>query len=91
LPINLYVRSCPVKILSLHSVEPYKLVEKYGFLKTDGLLQLELSKIFHQSYVVSFLGAFVIGLLGNMYSRIFKGTAFTRSVMNQFRPCLLLA
>ncbi|PLW05201.1 hypothetical protein PCASD_25208 [Puccinia coronata f. sp. avenae] len=36
--------------------------------------------IFHQSYVVSFLGAFVIGLLGNMYSRIFKGTAFTSMV-----------
>ncbi|PLW04473.1 hypothetical protein PCANC_28410 [Puccinia coronata f. sp. avenae] len=36
--------------------------------------------IFDRSDVVSFLGAFVIGLLGNMYSRIFKGTAFTSMV-----------
>ncbi|POW01748.1 hypothetical protein PSHT_12386 [Puccinia striiformis] len=36
--------------------------------------------IFDRSDVVSFLGAFVIGLLGNMYSRLFKGTAFTSTV-----------
>ncbi|KNZ55474.1 uncharacterized protein VP01_2668g1 [Puccinia sorghi] len=36
--------------------------------------------IFDRSDVVSFLGAFVIGLLGNMYSRLFKGTAFTSMV-----------
>ncbi|KAA1096954.1 hypothetical protein PGT21_032365 [Puccinia graminis f. sp. tritici] len=36
--------------------------------------------IFDRSDVVSFLGAFVIGLLGNMYSRFFKGTAFTSMV-----------
>ncbi|CAH7682335.1 hypothetical protein BY996DRAFT_4591786 [Phakopsora pachyrhizi] len=33
--------------------------------------------IFNRSDVVSFLGAFIIGIMGNMYSRIFKGTAFT--------------
>jgi len=33
--------------------------------------------IFNRSDVVSAIGAFVIGLLGNIYSRIFSGTAFT--------------
>ncbi|EGG10445.1 uncharacterized protein MELLADRAFT_33673 [Melampsora larici-populina 98AG31] len=36
--------------------------------------------IFDRSDVVSFLGAFAIGLMGNMYSRVFKGTAFTSMV-----------
>lgn len=33
--------------------------------------------IFNRSDVVSFIGAFVIGVLGNLYSRVFRGTAFT--------------
>ncbi|GAA5977520.1 hypothetical protein JCM11641_000987 [Rhodosporidiobolus odoratus] len=33
--------------------------------------------IFERSDVVSFIGATVIGLLGNLYSRIFNGTSFT--------------
>ncbi|PWN93324.1 DUF1212-domain-containing protein [Acaromyces ingoldii] len=33
--------------------------------------------IFDRSDVVSAIGSFAIGLLGNLYSRIFKGTAFT--------------
>ena len=32
--------------------------------------------IFNRSDVVSAIGAFVVGLLGNIYSRIFGGTAF---------------
>ncbi|KNF03191.1 hypothetical protein PSTG_03778 [Puccinia striiformis f. sp. tritici PST-78] len=36
--------------------------------------------IFDRSDSVSFFGAFMIGLLGNMYSRLFKGTAFTSMV-----------
>lgn len=32
--------------------------------------------IFNHSDVVSFLGATVIGILGNLYSRLFKGTGF---------------
>lgn len=32
--------------------------------------------IFNHSDIVSFIGAFVIGILGNLYSRIFKGTGF---------------
>jgi uncharacterized membrane protein YjjB (DUF3815 family) len=32
--------------------------------------------IFNHSDVVSFLGSFVVGILGNMYSRVFKGTGF---------------
>ncbi|PWN48059.1 DUF1212-domain-containing protein [Violaceomyces palustris] len=33
--------------------------------------------VFNRSDVVSAIGSFVIGILGNMYSRIFRGTAFT--------------
>ncbi|KZW03811.1 DUF1212-domain-containing protein [Exidia glandulosa HHB12029] len=33
--------------------------------------------IFERSDVVSAIGAFVVGLLGNLYSRVFRGTAFT--------------
>lgn len=33
--------------------------------------------IFNRSDVVSAIGAFAVGLLGNIYSRIFGGTAFT--------------
>ncbi|GAA5887013.1 hypothetical protein JCM6882_009415 [Rhodosporidiobolus microsporus] len=33
--------------------------------------------IFDRSDVVSFIGATVIGLLGNLYSRVFNGTSFT--------------
>ncbi|GAA6003791.1 hypothetical protein JCM10207_003601 [Rhodosporidiobolus poonsookiae] len=33
--------------------------------------------IFERSDIVSFIGATVIGLLGNLYSRVFNGTAFT--------------
>ncbi|OCF43967.1 hypothetical protein I317_02237 [Kwoniella heveanensis CBS 569] len=36
--------------------------------------------IFDRSDVVSALGAFVIGILGNVYSRVFGGTAFTSMV-----------
>ena len=36
--------------------------------------------IFNRSDVVSCIGAFVVGLLGNMYSRVFRGTAFTAMV-----------
>ncbi|WVR06201.1 hypothetical protein IAU60_003231 [Kwoniella sp. DSM 27419] len=36
--------------------------------------------IFDRSDVVSALGAFVIGILGNIYSRVFGGTAFTSMV-----------
>lgn len=49
-------------------------------LKVQALILESVSQIFDRSDVVSFLGAFVIGLLGNLYSRIFKGTAFTRYV-----------
>ncbi|GAA6030523.1 hypothetical protein JCM8097_006187 [Rhodosporidiobolus ruineniae] len=33
--------------------------------------------IFERSDIVSFIGATVIGLLGNLYSRVFNGTSFT--------------
>ncbi|GAA5935400.1 uncharacterized protein JCM15063_001023 [Sporobolomyces koalae] len=33
--------------------------------------------IFERSDIVSFIGATVIGLLGNLYSRLFNGTSFT--------------
>ncbi len=33
--------------------------------------------IFNRSDIVSAIGAFVVGLLGNIYSRMFGGTAFT--------------
>jgi hypothetical protein len=33
--------------------------------------------IFNRSDVVSAIGAFAVGLLGNIYSRMFSGTAFT--------------
>jgi uncharacterized membrane protein YjjB (DUF3815 family) len=33
--------------------------------------------IFNRSDVVSAIGAFAVGLLGNVYSRMFSGTAFT--------------
>jgi uncharacterized membrane protein YjjB (DUF3815 family) len=33
--------------------------------------------IFDRSDIVSFIGATVIGLLGNLYSRLFNGTSFT--------------
>jgi uncharacterized membrane protein YjjB (DUF3815 family) len=36
--------------------------------------------IFNRSDVVSAIGAFVIGILGNIYSRVFGGTAFTSMV-----------
>ncbi|ORX40267.1 hypothetical protein BD324DRAFT_641162 [Kockovaella imperatae] len=36
--------------------------------------------IFDRSDVVSAIGAFVIGILGNIYSRVFGGTAFTSMV-----------
>ncbi|WWD18316.1 hypothetical protein CI109_102766 [Kwoniella shandongensis] len=36
--------------------------------------------IFDRSDVVSALGAFMIGILGNIYSRVFGGTAFTSMV-----------
>ncbi|OCF62312.1 hypothetical protein L486_01980 [Kwoniella mangroviensis CBS 10435] len=36
--------------------------------------------IFDRSDVVSALGAFVIGVMGNIYSRVFGGTAFTSMV-----------
>ncbi|WRT67610.1 uncharacterized protein IL334_004582 [Kwoniella shivajii] len=36
--------------------------------------------IFDRSDVVSALGAFVIGIMGNIYSRVFGGTAFTSMV-----------
>lgn len=36
--------------------------------------------IFDRSDIVSAIGAFVVGLLGNLYSRKFNGTAFTSMV-----------
>lgn len=36
--------------------------------------------IFNRSDIVSAIGAFVVGLLGNLYSRKFNGTAFTSMV-----------
>ncbi|KAH7105426.1 hypothetical protein BKA62DRAFT_812904 [Auriculariales sp. MPI-PUGE-AT-0066] len=36
--------------------------------------------IFNRSDIVSAIGAFVVGVLGNLYSRAFKGTAFTAMV-----------
>jgi len=36
--------------------------------------------IFNRSDVVSAIGAFVVGVLGNLYSRVFGGTAFTSMV-----------
>lgn len=36
--------------------------------------------IFDRSDVVSAIGAFVVGVLGNLYSRVFRGTAFTAMV-----------
>jgi len=33
--------------------------------------------IFNRSDIVSAIGAFAVGLLGNIYSRMFSGTAFT--------------
>ncbi|KAE8209755.1 hypothetical protein CF327_g6297 [Tilletia walkeri] len=33
--------------------------------------------IFQRSDIVSLAGSFVIGILGNLYSRVFRGTAFT--------------
>ncbi|CAD6588415.1 MAG: hypothetical protein CYPHOPRED_004382, partial [Cyphobasidiales sp. Tagirdzhanova-0007] len=34
------------------------------------------SDIFNHSDIVSFIGSFVIGILGNLYSRLFRGTGF---------------
>ncbi|KAK4699716.1 hypothetical protein P7C70_g6543, partial [Phenoliferia sp. Uapishka_3] len=39
--------------------------------------ELALPQIFDRSDIVSFIGATVIGLLGNIYSRVFNGTSFT--------------
>jgi len=39
--------------------------------------RLATTFIFDRSDIVSFIGATVIGLLGNLYSRLFNGTAFT--------------
>jgi len=36
--------------------------------------------IFNRSDVVSAIGAFVTGILGNAYARIFRGTAYTAMV-----------
>jgi hypothetical protein len=36
-------------------------------------------QIFERSDIVSFIGATVIGLLGNLYSRVVNGTSFTGS------------
>ena len=44
------------------------------------LAELTFLDIFDRSDVVSFIGSFVIGVLGNLYSRVFQGTAFTAMV-----------
>jgi len=36
--------------------------------------------IFNRSDVVSAIGAFTVGILGNVYARVFKATAFTTMV-----------
>ncbi|PWN96370.1 DUF1212-domain-containing protein [Tilletiopsis washingtonensis] len=37
--------------------------------------------VFNRSDVVSAIGSFVIGILGNVYSRVFRGTAFTATAV----------
>ncbi|PWN44218.1 DUF1212-domain-containing protein [Ceraceosorus guamensis] len=37
--------------------------------------------VFNRSDVVSAIGSFIIGILGNVYSRIFRGTAFTATAV----------
>lgn len=46
-------------------------------LRRSAYADLARTDIFNRSDVVSFIGAFTIGVLGNLYSRIFRGTAFT--------------
>ena len=46
---------------------------------SDVTLQV-LIPCFHNTVVVSAIGAFTVGLLGNMYSRKMGGTAFTSMV-----------
>lgn len=42
-------------------------------------------QIFDRGDIVSFIGSFVVGLLGNMYSRVFKSTAFTKWALSRRR------
>lgn len=37
--------------------------------------------VFNRSDVVSAIGSFIIGILGNVYSRLFRGTAFTATAV----------
>lgn len=37
---------------------------------------MTVADIFDHSDIVSFIGAFVVGILGNLYSRVFRGTGF---------------
>ncbi|KAM0751263.1 DUF1212-domain-containing protein, partial [Meredithblackwellia eburnea MCA 4105] len=67
--------------LSLWNLQPIKsrelpvmvLIAIIGFITN----RLATEYIFDRSDIVSFIGATVIGLLGNLYSRVFKGTSFT--------------
>lgn len=58
---------------------PYSLTNRTFNTHSIGFItnRLATEYIFDRSDVVSFIGATVIGLLGNMYSRLFNGTAFT--------------
>ncbi|KAL8276960.1 hypothetical protein RQP46_010595 [Phenoliferia psychrophenolica] len=67
--------------LSLWNLQPLRskelpvmvLIAVIGFVTN----RLATQYIFDRSDIVSFIGATCIGLLGNMYSRVFKGTSFT--------------
>ncbi|ORY21980.1 hypothetical protein BCR39DRAFT_552470 [Naematelia encephala] len=71
-------------LLSLWNMQPLRsrelpvmvLISCIGFLTNT----LANHYIFDRSDVVSAIGAFVIGILGNIYSRVFGGTAFTSMV-----------
>ena len=68
-------------LLCMHNMQPWKskelpvmiIIACIGF----AVNLLANHFIFNRSDVVSAIGSFVIGILGNAYSRIFRGTAFT--------------
>ncbi|KAH8922489.1 DUF1212-domain-containing protein [Atractiella rhizophila] len=67
--------------MSLSNGQPWKSRELpvQVFISCTGftLNRIANAYIFNHSDVVSFLGAFAIGVMGNFYSRVFKGTALT--------------
>ncbi|KAK4686118.1 hypothetical protein P7C73_g4009, partial [Tremellales sp. Uapishka_1] len=71
-------------LLCLWNMQPIrsKQLPVMVFISCIGFLTNTLGNkyIFNRSDVVSAIGAFVVGVLGNVYSRLFGGTAFTSMV-----------